>query len=424
MNKDSILRVIRRDLEERRHKDVWWQNSLDLDQSIIIEESYEDLVMELFDELELAKGHRKLNQWKLNLKILLGNLLHQKRKPIAIHFTEDYYYKQPHNYLNINYSIVEITNRMEAKNYIEQKAGYKTEKGSRLTRIRATNKLLERCPKYNRMVVYKPNQLVILTDANKKLKAYRDTPQTMRVREILRECNEVNNRSHIICQGHQLKAYIRAIYKEKFSWYGRLHTKGYRHWQGYPESIRKDITIDGQPVIELDYCGLAPNMLYAAEGIQYEKDPYSVVDPRPNRRPFLKKILLMMINSDSYNQAQNRANSWLTNNSKKRKDKPRKLYYSLKKTNEAKARIFMDKFLKEHQPISKYFFKGKSTLMELFNKDSKMALFIIQHFSKKGVPIFPIHDSFIVQEKYRDELKMVMQKAYAKYNNGFKIDIK
>jgi hypothetical protein len=62
--------------------------------------------------------------------------------------------------------------------------------------------------------------------------------------------------------------------------------------------------------------------------------------------------------------------------------------------------------------------------MELFNKDSKMALFIIQHFSKKGVPIFPIHDSFIVQEKYRDELKMVMQKAYAKYNNGFKIDIK
>ena len=84
----------------------------------------------------------------------------------------------------------------------------------------------------------------------------------------------------------------------------------------------------------------------------------------------------------------------------------------------------MDKFIKVHQPIAKYFCKGKDTGMKLFNKDSKMALFVVKHFSRKGIPIFPIHDSFIVQEQYHDELEMVMQKAYGKYNNGFKIKIK
>lgn len=64
----------------------------------------------------------------------------------------------------------------------------------------------------------------------------------------------------------------------------------------------------------------------------------------------------------------------------------------------------MEKLLSVHQPIAKYFCKGKQTGMRIMNRDSKIALEIIDYFAKQDIPILVIHDSFIVQEQYRKEL--------------------
>ena len=58
------------------------------------------------------------------------------------------------------------------------------------------------------------------------------------------------------------------------------------------------------------------------------------------------------------------------------------------------------------------------------NLDAKIALEVIKHFVKQDKPILDVHDSFIVQAQYRDELFQVMQKVYQQKTGGFSIPIK
>ena len=53
------------------------------------------------------------------------------------------------------------------------------------------------------------------------------------------------------------------------------------------------------------------------------------------------------------------------------------------------------------------------------NKDAKMAVAILDYFMQKNISVLPIHDSFIIDSTYADELKSAMEKTYSEYNNGF-----
>lgn len=53
------------------------------------------------------------------------------------------------------------------------------------------------------------------------------------------------------------------------------------------------------------------------------------------------------------------------------------------------------------------------------NKDSKIALRIINHFAKQDKPILPMHDSFIIPERFEDELRTIMGEAYKAETGGF-----
>ena len=75
----------------------------------------------------------------------------------------------------------------------------------------------------------------------------------------------------------------------------------------------------------------------------------------------------------------------------------------------------MQAFFDVHKSIAHYFCNGKESGLRIVNKDSKIALDIINHFVKQGRPILCIHDSFIVEQKYKNELKNVMKKTYTKH---------
>ena len=70
-----------------------------------------------------------------------------------------------------------------------------------------------------------------------------------------------------------------------------------------------------------------------------------------------------------------------------------------------------------HRRISKYFCSG--CWMSLQNKDAKMAIAILDYFMQKNISVLPIHDSFIIDSAYSNELKSVMEQTYSAYNNGF-----
>ena len=84
----------------------------------------------------------------------------------------------------------------------------------------------------------------------------------------------------------------------------------------------------------------------------------------------------------------------------------------------------MAEFRRLHNPIDHYFCNGTETGLRVMNLDSRIALDIVDHFAKQNIPILAVHDSFIVQEKYEDELRQTMENTYEKHTNGFKCKIK
>jgi hypothetical protein len=406
LNLNGVIDDLRLSRAEFRKSGAYLNRSIPFDGNLSLDNKYKAVADKLFIELKLDKGYI-IEQKKLDLQILLANLFYQTRRPISISLSPNSWKHHLGRYNKSSYFTVALLHVLKNKNLITMNKGYLIEERSRLTRISATKKLIEYCPEMPLGIIWDPKELVILHDEKGRLKDYKDTAETWRVRSILKLVNKVNSEANIVYRSNIVKTYLRAIYNVKLTWYGRLHTKGYQHYQGLTGEERKKITINGNSVVELDYRALHPYLLYAEEGIQYNGDPYSIVDPRPELRQFLKHILLCMLNAKDTTLAQRGANNWLI-------DHP-EIKEVLNAMGVYRANPFMDKFLEVHSRIGHYFCKGKETGMKIMNKDAKIALDIVNHFAKKNIPILAIHDSFIVEKQYKTELLQVMKTAYKKH---------
>ncbi len=89
--------------------------------------------------------------------------------------------------------------------------------------------------------------------------------------------------------------------------------------------------------------------------------------------------------------------------------------------NDLDERKLMRKIFDTHKAISTYFNSGRG--VELQYLDSCIAEAVLMHFTKQGIPCLCVHDSFIVQERYKDELFDVMKEEYKK-KIGFNCKIK
>jgi len=288
--------------------------------------------------------------------------------------------------------------------------------------------------------------LVELRDKNGQSIKYKANGTATKFKRHLRTINRVNNKAYVLFNKHRLNTKVRAIFTENFSYHGRLYTNGKNRFQRFSAKERELITIDEDPVVELDYSGLHPRILYTKEKIQFNEDPYSIIHPHRDARPFLKTMLLTMINCENFNKAQKTCNQWLNQEVVENKSgmSPIKKYQkglmteignksfleTLEKTTKVKqlgiekARPLMEKFLNIHKPIAKYLCCQNKTGMRLMNRDAKIALDVCSYFAKQGKAVLPIHDSFIVKKEYREELLETMQRIYKKHNNGFSCPIK
>ena len=200
--------------------------------------------------------------------------------------------------------------------------------------------------------------------------------------------------------------------------YGRNYTFN-NGFQSISSKDRLRFKINGESVSEIDYSGLHLQMLYAFEGINYEKeDVYDVGDwfkkhnlTFEQSRKAVKKMILIMINASSQS----------------------KMWYSFrkewneiigKKKNSPIAWIDELEFLirKKHQSISKYFCSNKG--IELQWIDGELIREVCYHFSQKGICVLPIHDSIIIQKRYSNEAQKIMSEKFSLKFNGFKCPTK
>jgi hypothetical protein len=204
----------------------------------------------------------------------------------------------------------------------------------------------------------------------------------------------------------------RIFYRGDWNLGGRFHG-GW--WQSIKEDWRKQIYINNESTIEQDYSGLHINLLYGLEQIQppsgdhYEVDHIlSNVTPEQQRKA-VKGLALMAINAENTSKALSAFRQ------KQDYDSP------FRNLTHKKLQMLLDAFKEKHPRIADKLCSDAG--VKLMNIDGKITARVIDHFTKKKVPILTIHDSYITPQNYSGELNKVMNESVAEELNGMIIKI-
>ncbi len=331
-----------------------------------------------------------------------------------------------YNKLHISFTSVSVIDQLETLGYLENHKGHYDKTGKRpshMARMRATEKLTNLIVKDHSitpgMIKKHPNtECIILRNKEKQDIEYEDTKDTKRMRSELYSYNNLLRISHIDIpwfpkEGVGSKPtkidrhdkFVRRIFNNS-SWdQGGRYYGGW--WQKLPKEWRKEILIDGEKVIEIDYSGLHIVLLYALEGIDYWKDiktdPYQLsgYETSKRMRGLLKQVLLTSVNAESKTAALKGVRYEISKNKEK---------YGWVLDEGIDLNELIENFSSTHSPIAKYFFSGFG--VKLQNLDSRIAELVIEEFTARNIPILCIHDSFMVPEQYKELLHGRMEWSF------------
>lgn len=249
-------------------------------------------------------------------------------------------------------------------------------------------------------------EITILKDENKEKVKLKKIPQEITDREKrIRAINQFYSNHHVTLNDKTLKTDIRQIFNQSWDKGGRLYN-GKDGFQFIRKDQRKNIKIDGDNTVELDFSCYQINILYALKGLQAPADCYSFI----SNRPLAKMALNIAINAENLNVAE---------------------YALLKNWNEAnpdkeidltQSKQIIDYAIKEHSGINDFICSGIGGKLQKI--DSDIALDIITKCRKQGVVALSIHDSFIVAKQNENRLKQIMIDCYKEHSGGFSCPIK
>jgi hypothetical protein len=281
----------------------------------------------------------------------------------------------------------------------------------------------------------KSPEFVILRDntKNKKLVDYDDTKYSNWLRGELTKYNRLlNEETEILLVKHNtatgeeeiVDEYYDLTLQRKFiqhrknefgvelSYGGRM----YAPWCNLSSNQRKMITINGDKTVELDLEASSVNVIYMVKtGKRYpDGDPYKlIVDGELIPRHIVKQGATIMLNTKSINGAVAALeNHYLPNVFDDKRSKK-----ALKKADEyrsvklrIKPSVILRAFLDKHKLIKDSFLKGRMMGDLVACQESDRVFEIVRRFTANNVPILTVYDSFIVQEKYKDNLQKWMDK--------------
>jgi len=173
---------------------------------------------------------------------------------------------------------------------------------------------------------------------------------------------------------------------------GRL----YGHFvQQLPADIRLCLRINQQPVVEADYRSMQLALLYAEAGLPIpDGDPY-VVDGMT--RDDAKVVLTRSVGCASKEETIVSLRQYLEQNNTLEPGLAEGIY---------------EAFWSKHQPVWPHQNGEPPLWSRLQRADSEIALQVLRMLLNDGIAAIPVHDSFIVQAKYRDQLVAAMKQAW------------
>ena len=189
----------------------------------------------------------------------------------------------------------------------------------------------------------------------------------------------------------------------RFDQGGRFYGADY---QFLSKEERSWIRINGNPVVEIDFKCFHPRMLYHELGIDIKGDLYEMVHSDRQLRPAIKKMLNIMINCNGDYNAVEAFKDYL-----EKEEKGAEIHNIMLKHRIDEWKL-ISMIKRAHQPLNQFF--GSNIGREKQYKDSIIAMRIMKHFMKMKAACLCIHDSFLVEEIYTDELYELLITEYKK----------
>lgn len=178
---------------------------------------------------------------------------------------------------------------------------------------------------------------------------------------------------------------------------GRLYTSA-GGYQSLSKEDRSRLTINGKSVVELDYSAYHPNLMYAFTGAKMTGDAYDFWSDRK----VAKLALNVVINAKNKSEAIGAIKA--------------------KVDKSVDVNALLQAMEKRHSEIAHHFYSGAGILLQ--NMDAEIAVKIVLKMRAKRILALPVHDSFIVDARFKDKLMQVMLEEYSNYTGGFSINIK
>jgi hypothetical protein len=176
--------------------------------------------------------------------------------------------------------------------------------------------------------------------------------------------------------------------------------------QNLPKELRKHITLNGEPTVEIDYSSMHLRMLYHLRGLE---TPGGDLYDFGEDRDLNKLVALIVINCEPEHDEVRAVAA-------KFRDKELRNRLGDEILKHKYIGNLINDFKTTHAPIAKDFASGAG--LKLQYRDSQIMEDLLKHFVRKEVPIIPVHDSLIVTESHADEARKVMTETY-KNHMGF-----
>lgn len=221
---------------------------------------------------------------------------------------------------------------------------------------------------------------------------YQDTDETNRMREELRQYSEVMAQHRVVdATGQRHSTHLARIFSQaSFTKGGRFYRASY---QQLHKPDRAKLTIDGDPVVELDFASMHPTMLYLRAGLEPPEDAYA-------KEGFERGILKL-----AFNVALNASIPWSAQ---------RAVARSLRESGHAEpertARRYIEAMPELYPEFAGQLFTGVG--LDLQRLDSDIAARVMADCIDAGIPVLVMHDSFLVSRSHEVELQCAMTEAF------------
>ncbi|MGQ0621533.1 MAG: hypothetical protein ACT4QA_16705 [Panacagrimonas sp.] len=192
-----------------------------------------------------------------------------------------------------------------------------------------------------------------------------------------------------------------------------------------PYHFRRHITIDGKPVVEVDYSQIHPTFLYATagvhtierrgvrvavpgEGLKVPADSYTIDGlDRGDAKTVFNTMLNVRSPKGIFQAVRNAAIEDEREDARQKAQLAGIEYVEPDATHRIAAYTrCIQPILQAHPGIADAFGTGIGLLLQ--NKDSQMAEAVMLELAGSGITVLPVHDSFIVRAEYEGMLLTIM----------------